>query len=132
MKKFVITEEEKSRILGMHKSASSIHYLMEQGETPTIFDKAYFMNKNTGKLVLGYDGLPTSVDGINITDNETQWSNNFSRTNLGGRGFVEGDYTYEYSEETPTGIMSSNPKMSKGSGIIVKNNQGVEEGSMIF
>ena len=30
MKKFVITEEEKNRILGMHKSASSIHYLMEQ------------------------------------------------------------------------------------------------------
>ena len=29
MKKFIITEEEKGRILGMHKTASSKHYLME-------------------------------------------------------------------------------------------------------
>jgi hypothetical protein len=30
MKKFIITEEEKGRILGMHKTASSKHYLKEQ------------------------------------------------------------------------------------------------------
>lgn len=30
MNKFIITEEEKSRILGMHQTATSKHYLMEQ------------------------------------------------------------------------------------------------------
>ena len=30
MKKFIITEEERSRILGMHKKSTSRHYLMEQ------------------------------------------------------------------------------------------------------
>jgi hypothetical protein len=37
MKKFIITEEEKNRIIGMHKTATSKHYLMEQvtGDTQT-------------------------------------------------------------------------------------------------
>ena len=30
MNKFIITEEEKSRILGMHKTRTSKHYLLEQ------------------------------------------------------------------------------------------------------
>jgi hypothetical protein len=34
MKKFIITEEERSRILGIHKSRTSRHYLMEQGLVP--------------------------------------------------------------------------------------------------
>lgn len=32
MKNLLITESEKNRILGMHKSATSNHYLMEQNE----------------------------------------------------------------------------------------------------
>jgi hypothetical protein len=36
MKNLIITESERNRILGMHKSASSRHYLMEQsGVTST-------------------------------------------------------------------------------------------------
>jgi hypothetical protein len=35
MKKFIITEEEKSRILGMHISRSSKHYLMEEQDSIT-------------------------------------------------------------------------------------------------
>jgi|688.fasta_scaffold390023_2 hypothetical protein len=31
MKKFIITEEERSRILGMHQSATARQYLMEEG-----------------------------------------------------------------------------------------------------
>jgi hypothetical protein len=31
MKKFIITEEERSRILNIHKSKTSKHYLVEQG-----------------------------------------------------------------------------------------------------
>lgn len=39
--KFLISEEEKSRILGMHKNATSKHYLVEAptGTTPTIKTK---------------------------------------------------------------------------------------------
>jgi hypothetical protein len=38
MKTFIINEEEKNRILNMHKSATSKHYLMEQvtGDTQTL------------------------------------------------------------------------------------------------
>ncbi len=37
MKNLIITESERNRILGMHKSATSKHYLMEQanGDTPS-------------------------------------------------------------------------------------------------
>jgi len=34
MSKLIITEEEKSRILGMHKTRTSKHYLMEQETVP--------------------------------------------------------------------------------------------------
>jgi hypothetical protein len=39
MKKFIITEDERSRILGMHESATSRHYLNEQvtGETEDLW-----------------------------------------------------------------------------------------------
>jgi hypothetical protein len=38
MKRIIISEQEKNRILGMHKSATSKHYLMEQvtGDTQTL------------------------------------------------------------------------------------------------
>lgn len=39
MKKFIITEEEKSRILGMHKTMTSRHYLKEQKRTDTVTAK---------------------------------------------------------------------------------------------
>jgi hypothetical protein len=55
MKKFIITEEEKSRILNMHKSISAIHYLMEQGcqnQTPNFVFPAYVPS----------EGWPDGVD----------------------------------------------------------------------
>jgi len=51
MKSFIITESEKNRILNMHKSATSKHYLMEQGcvnVPPTISKFVNFMAPPTG------------------------------------------------------------------------------------
>ena len=82
MKKFVITEEEKSRILGMHKSRTSNHYLMEQSETivaPTdAYNKLVNLEDGTegtreednikfGNLVIGPIGFNDSTKGGSIT-----------------------------------------------------------------
>jgi hypothetical protein len=45
MKKFIISEEEKSRILGMHQEATKRHYLGEQYVTP----EATFVDKQGAK-----------------------------------------------------------------------------------
>ena len=41
MKQFIITEEEKSRILGMHQNATSRHYLNEGLKSERLFDEIY-------------------------------------------------------------------------------------------
>jgi LysM repeat protein len=50
MEKFIITEEERSRIIDMHESASSRHYLNEQ---PKLSD--------LGKLPTGFMNAPEDV-----------------------------------------------------------------------
>lgn len=54
MKTFLITEEEKNRILGMHKEATKRHYLGEQGTDPKTqpanVDKAKIYNENIAKI----------------------------------------------------------------------------------
>jgi hypothetical protein len=56
MNKFIINEEEKNRILGMHKSATSNHYLTEQstGNTLPVVTKVYiekYGNPGSGKCL---------------------------------------------------------------------------------
>ena len=41
MKQFIITEEERSRILGMHQNATSRHYLNEGLKSEMLFDEIY-------------------------------------------------------------------------------------------
>lgn len=60
MKKFIITEEERSRILGMHKKSTSRHYLMEQAcqnTEPTI-------NQTPMPLVQPPAGFTTTAKGV--------------------------------------------------------------------
>jgi peroxiredoxin family protein len=42
MNKFIITEEEKSRILGMHTFRTKNHYLMEQSSEVSDYERAQF------------------------------------------------------------------------------------------
>ena len=68
MKKFVITEEEKSRILGMHIEATSRQYLKEDFNTGMTTIERYnyncgiqcFLNK---KGVRDDAGQPLKIDG---------------------------------------------------------------------
>jgi len=64
MNKFIITEEEKNRILGMHKSATSNHYLMEQGNTNFINEIMSDLEKlgfvKTGIVGGDWDGFISS------------------------------------------------------------------------
>ena len=54
MKKFIITEEERSRILGMHKSATSRQYLMEGFTAPNgITYKLDFKDANSFNQFVG-------------------------------------------------------------------------------
>lgn len=59
MKKFIITEEEKNRILGMHKKATSNFYLNEQEDGLSISiqlgGKVYYLELNQ------YDGHPEGM-----------------------------------------------------------------------
>jgi len=60
MKKFIISEEERNRILGMHKTATSKHYLMEQvtGNTPSF------------KVITSeWSQLPNDFNGYLVFDN---------------------------------------------------------------
>ena len=46
MKKFIITEDERSRILGMHKKSTSRHYLNEQPTEPITDFGDWFKKQN--------------------------------------------------------------------------------------
>ena len=65
MKSFIITESEKNRILNMHKSATSKHYLMEQGcvNVPPTISK--FVNFKVYDLENNQTIIPTSEEEIN-------------------------------------------------------------------
>ena len=57
-----ITESEKERILNMHKSASSRHYLMEQSETP----------ESEPVIVRAKRPKPIEVEPITVTFNRSK------------------------------------------------------------
>lgn len=80
MKKFIITEEERSRILGMHKKSTSRHYLMEQ-ETQ-VFDSNYFNTNKTGTVKFNSSKAFPVVDEVNnIPDSDLTFSNNWTFDN---------------------------------------------------
>jgi hypothetical protein len=51
MKKFIITEQERSRILGMHKKSTSRHYLMEQPTDNETQDDMMVNKPGSGKNI---------------------------------------------------------------------------------
>jgi len=80
MKKFIITEEERSRILGMHKKSTSRHYLMEQ-ETQ-VFDSNYFNTNKTWTVKFNSSKAFPVVDEVNnIPDSDLTFSNNWTFDN---------------------------------------------------
>ena len=93
------------------------------------FDKNYFTTKKTGTVSFDNYGFPVTVDGVEITDYDTQWKNNFSVKNIGGRGFQGGDFTWTYGDTVPTGVMGPNENKP---GISVKDKSGQEVGTLIF
>jgi preprotein translocase subunit SecD len=93
------------------------------------YDKNYFTTKKTGTVSFDNYGFPVTVDGVEITDYDTQWKNNFSVKNIGGRGFQGGDFTWSYGDTVPTGVMGPNENKP---GISVKDKSGQEVGTLIF
>ena len=121
MKKVIrLTERDLTRLVR--------RVIREQNE-PAVFNKEYFMGKKTGKVNFNDYGFPTTVDGVEITDNDTQWENNFTVTNIGGRGFRGGDYNWTYGETVDTGVMGPNEKKP---GISIRDSQNREVGTLIF
>ena len=102
--------------------------IREQSES-AVFNKQYFMGKKTGKVNFDNSGFPTTVDGVEITDYDTQWKNNFTVRNIGGRGFRGGDYIWTYSETVDSGIMG--PDQEKP-GISITDSQNQEVGTLLF
>ena len=102
--------------------------IREQNE-PAVFNKEYFMGKKTGNVNFNNYGIPTTVDGVEITDNNTQWENNFTVTNIGGRGFSGGDYNWTYGETVNTGAIGPNEKKP---GISITDLRNIEVGTLIF
>jgi hypothetical protein len=103
------------------------HYLMEQ-ETIN-FDKNYFTNKKQGQITFDDYGFPTDVDGVQITDYETQWQPNFTTKNFGGRGTKGGKYNWVYGETVSTGV---NAPGQQKPGISIKDENEQEVGTFIF
>ena len=102
--------------------------IREQAES-AVFNKQYFMGKKTGKVNFDNSGFPTTVDGVEITDYDTQWKNNFTVRNIGGRGFRGGDYNWTYSETVDSGIMGPNQEKP---GISITDAQNQEVGTLLF
>jgi len=93
------------------------------------YDKNYFVTKKTGAVSFDNYGFPVTVDGVEITDYDTQWRNNFSVKNIGGRGFQGGDFTWTYGDKVATGVMGPNEFKP---GISIKDNSGQEVGTLLF
>ena len=62
MKKFIITEEEKSRILNMHKSISANHYLMEQGSLGAFSGGTFSGGTPMDKEIIALEELKTQLE----------------------------------------------------------------------
>lgn len=140
-----LSEEEKNRIREQHEGGMKIdttrfRQLMEsklgdakpilsEQEGSTNFDKNYFMTKKNGTVNFDDDGFPTSVDGVMITNYDTQWRNNFTVKNIGGRGFQGGDYKWTYSDKVESGAMA--PGQEKP-GITITNDQNQVVGTLQF
>lgn len=89
MNKFIITEEEKDRILNMHKSRTSNQYLMEEAPTHYVYKMENgektdqmvgthkygvgFIPNEIGKQ-LGFKADPTRIPDGTIMDNTTMGS----------------------------------------------------------
>jgi hypothetical protein len=120
MKRIIrLTESDLTRI---------VRRIISEGQE-NIFDKNYFMTKKTGTATFDDYGFPVSVDGIEISDYEKQWKNNFARIEIGGRGFNAGDYNYVYSDTTWTGINAPNQEKP---GISINDSSGNSVGTAIF
>ena len=98
-------------------------------DATTNFDKNYFMTKKTGTVNFDDYGFPTSVDGVEVTNYDTQWKNNFTVKNIGGRGFQGGDYKWTYSDKVGSGAMA--PGQEKP-GITITNDQNQAVGTLQF
>ena len=106
-----------------------VRRIIREQEEPAVFNKEYFMGKKTGKVNFDNIAFPTTVDGVEITDYDTQWKNNFTVINIGGRGFRGGDYNQTHSETVSTGIMGPNQEKP---GISITDAQNQEVGTLIF
>jgi hypothetical protein len=62
MKKVIITEEEKSRILNMHKSISANHYLMEQGSLGAFSGGTFSGGTPMDKEIIALEELKTQLE----------------------------------------------------------------------
>lgn len=98
-------------------------------DATTNFDKNYFMTKKTGTVNFDDYGFPTSVDGVEITNYDTQWKNNFTVKNIGGRGFQGGNYKWTYGDKVGSGAMA--PGQEKP-GITITNDQNQAVGTLQF
>ena len=85
MGKFIITEEEKNRILGMHKSRSAKNYLMEGASPYSQLDGMTF------KVV--------SVDASKAPENKKQVIQNINEVVVDGPGY--GRWPIQVSYEDP-------------------------------
>ena len=73
MKKFIITEDERSRILGMHKTATSRHYLNEQ-TVPVTTNTTTVANPNTK--------TPVTTNTTTVANPNTNFEDWFKKQNI--------------------------------------------------
>jgi len=93
------------------------------------FDKTYFATKKQGTFTLDNYGIPSSIDGVNITDFNDEVQQYFDTFEIGGRGTQAGQYVWKYSNQASTGRMG--PGQLKP-GIVVTDKSGREIGSATF
>jgi hypothetical protein len=97
-----ISQQEKNRILEMHKTATRKNYLLEQ-ETQ-VFDSNYFNTNKTGTVKFNPSkGFPEVVEVNNIPDSDYTFSNNWTfddsvftgRVVAGWKGNNEWKYVFD-------------------------------------
>ena len=85
-KSFIITEEDKNRILGMHENATKRQYLGEQAFGPTVPGTTNPFQKTSTQTTGCIDGDCKNGTGTYIVDNGSKYVGQFKDKNFNGQG----------------------------------------------
>ena len=131
MKTFIINEEEKKRILGMHKSASSNHYLKEGGAPYSWAHRSYPVTSiDVTNAPEDKKQVIQNIKNVDVTSISEPYNNIVNFTMAGdGETFLatynQGKITAKEWDGTYEGVIFTMPELSEVLSKILSNPEGM-------